>query len=98
MERNSPKSRSANGKSRERLPSAHLLVVECQTEKLNQLGLGLGSQVLTIAKKNFPKRTSSSSGLLQHPIWCNHLVACRTGTSNSASFSWLATATPSVSI
>lgn len=71
MKRNSPKSRSANGKSRKRLPSAHLLVVECQTEKLNQQGLGLGFQVFTIARKSFPQKniefvgTSSISDLVQ---------------------------------
>ena len=71
MKKNSPTGRSTNGKATKRLPSAHLLIVECQAEKLHQQGLGLGSQVLPLARKSFPEKniefvgTSTTSDLVQ---------------------------------
>jgi hypothetical protein len=71
MKKNAPTGRNIHRKSRKRLPTAQLLIVECQTEKLNQQGLGLGAQVHAIVSTTFPRKsvafvgTSTTSGLIQ---------------------------------
>jgi hypothetical protein len=71
MKRNSPTSRNTHRKSRKQLPSAQLLIVECQAEKLNRQGLGLGAQIHAIARETFPEKsieflgTSTTSDLVQ---------------------------------
>jgi hypothetical protein len=71
MKKNAPTGWNTHRKSSKRLPSAQLLIVECQAEKLNQQGLGLGAQVHAIVRKTFPQKsvefvgTSTTSDLLQ---------------------------------
>jgi hypothetical protein len=66
-----PKKRSAKVKALKRLPPADLLIVECQSEKLDHQRLSLGSKVFGVSKTRFPEKTiefvgtSSTSDLLR---------------------------------